>query len=59
MTKGVSHLDDLIYLFNNTAYYPSTAFKVGDEEYNMAKLMTGIWANFATHGYENTNGNCV
>ncbi|XP_021956499.1 venom carboxylesterase-6 [Folsomia candida] len=45
---GVSHLDDLIYLFNNTVYYPNLALE--DEEYEVSKIMTRMWSNFARTG---------
>ncbi len=45
---GISHLDDLIYLFNNTAYYPDIT--VEDEEYKVSKIMTQYWVNFARTG---------
>lgn len=46
---GVSHLNDLVYQFNNTAYYPE--LKLEDEEYKMSKIMNNLWTNFATFGY--------
>ncbi|ODM95528.1 Esterase FE4 [Orchesella cincta] len=46
---GVAHLDDLIYLFNNTDYFTIT-LQPGDEEFRMSQIMTNIWSNFATFG---------
>lgn len=49
---GVSHLDDLIYLFNNTEYYPTLSRE--DEEFTVSQIITGMWANFARTGYVNS-----
>ncbi|CAG7719445.1 unnamed protein product [Allacma fusca] len=45
---GVAHIDDMIYLTNNTAYYPNLS--VNDTEYEMSRIMTSMWANFAAYG---------
>ncbi|ODM96612.1 Venom carboxylesterase-6 [Orchesella cincta] len=45
---GASHLNDLVYQFNNTAYYPE--LKLEDEEYKLSQIMNNMWSNFATHG---------
>jgi len=45
---GVSHLDDLIYLFNNTSTYPT--LKTTDEDYKVSRIMIDLWTNFAKIG---------
>jgi len=44
---GISHDDDLIYLFNSTTYQ---ALKVGDREYDFSEFLTNVWTNFASTG---------
>ncbi|XP_046991019.1 esterase E4-like [Schistocerca americana] len=45
---GVSHHDDLIYLFYISAMFPE--FVKTDPEYTTVKRMTKMWANFIKHG---------
>jgi len=41
-------MDDLIYLFNNTDYYPT--LQLQDAEFKMSQIITNLWANFAASG---------
>ncbi|ODM95633.1 Esterase FE4 [Orchesella cincta] len=44
---GISHDDDLIYLFNSTTYQ---ALKVGEREYDFSEFLINVWTNFASTG---------
>lgn len=46
--SGVAHMDELIYLFNNTLYWET--LQQGDPEMQMSRIMTNIWSNFAAYG---------
>ena len=45
---GVAHIDELIYLMNNTAYYPT--LKKTDEEFKVSRIFVNLWTNFAKTG---------
>ncbi|CAL8118952.1 unnamed protein product [Orchesella dallaii] len=44
---GISHDDDLIYMFNSTTYQ---ALKVGEREYDFSEFLINVWTNFASTG---------
>ncbi|XP_049957497.1 venom carboxylesterase-6-like isoform X1 [Schistocerca serialis cubense] len=46
---GVSHADDLFYLFSNNPYYP-TSGDMPEKDYEVVKAMTKLWTNFAKTG---------
>ncbi|CAG7821232.1 unnamed protein product [Allacma fusca] len=43
---GISHYDDIIYLFNSSALHPSLSHS--DKDYDMVKFLTDLWSNFAS-----------
>ncbi|CAG7825127.1 unnamed protein product, partial [Allacma fusca] len=50
---GVTHMDDLQYLFNSTLLYAPLV--VGTPEYKVSRFMTQAWVNFAYSGKPNVN----
>jgi carboxylesterase type B len=45
---GVTHGDDLIYLFPSENIFPGTKLTEKDEQ--MVDIMTTLWTNFASTG---------
>merc|ERR1711970_1496267 len=42
--RGVTHGDELIYLFS------TGVFNLNDEDWEVARIMSNLWANFVIHG---------
>ncbi|XP_043238856.1 venom carboxylesterase-6-like isoform X1 [Amphibalanus amphitrite] len=49
---GVSHTDDLLYLFKNGLAPPVA---LGSEEHKMIHFMVSLWTSFARQGYPSTD----
>ena len=49
---GVSHTDDLLYLFKNSLAPPVSR---DSDEHRMIRFMVSLWTNFARHGYPSTD----
>ncbi|XP_049300078.1 uncharacterized protein LOC125772418 [Anopheles funestus] len=54
---GLSHPDEMIYLFNMPLFFPE--FPVGSPEEEMAKLWVKFLVDFATNELAGTEGTCV
>ena len=42
--RGVTHGDELIYLFS------TGVFNLNDEDWEVARIMSNLWANFVIYG---------
>ena len=49
---GVSHTDDLLYLFKNAL---ALEVSPGSEEHKMIRFMVSLWTSFARHGYPSSD----
>lgn len=45
----MAHLDDIIYLLNNTEHFSEIRTE-DTEEFKMSQIITSTWANFADSG---------
>ncbi|KAJ8920752.1 hypothetical protein NQ315_004892 [Exocentrus adspersus] len=53
---GVSHCDDLLYLFNSPGLFP---FLADENDISMSNAMIDLWTNFAIYGDPNAPQNLV
>ena len=44
--RGVTHGDELIYLFS------TGVFNLTPEDWEVARIMSNLWANFVIYGYD-------
>jgi hypothetical protein len=49
---GVAHTEDVFYLFNSSAY--QHGLMRSDQEYSLSQILTDMFANYASTGYEQT-----
>ena len=49
---GVSHADDLMYLFNVAG---ATPVELDSPEHRMVRFMVSVWTSFARHGYPSSD----